>query len=277
MFMPISLKIRTPSSTKRFSLIELLVVIAIIGILASLLLPSLKKARESAKQSACTNNQKQIAIAITMYQGDNDSYYPYSSLNNSVSMVGDPSYGSVSFDDMLGMGYDGREMDLTTAQNGSIWPTYAPHAGLATSLYTCASDALERTTTITVPRTYSLNAITGGNILGISGYHTGGNYTTPVSANYNDHIFGSADTIVMRENMKDNNVLGNHNSSIGNPRSLLTNGVLPHGVKSNYLYADGHAATVNYYSTMIRLDNSSSRNPDGYDFRGTAWQAIPKP
>ena len=261
-------------STKSFSLIELLVVVAIIGILASLLLPSLKKARESAKQSACINNQKQIAIAIAMYHDDNQSYYPTSSRDTSVSMVGDPSFGEIAFDDRLGMGYDGREMSLTNAQNGAIWNSYAPHAGLTTSLYTCASDTVERTDPTVVPRSYALNAIfVGSNILGISGYN--GGYTNPVSASTNELVNGSSDTIVMRENMRDINYLGNKNSSIGSPQNLLSNGVLPHGVKSNYLFADGHAATVNYFSTMARLNGGASRSPSSSDFRGTAWQGVP--
>jgi prepilin-type processing-associated H-X9-DG protein/prepilin-type N-terminal cleavage/methylation domain-containing protein len=61
---------------KRFTLIELLVVVAIIGVLASLLLPSLGRARKSAQQSVCMNKQKQHAIAIQMYAEDNDNYAP---------------------------------------------------------------------------------------------------------------------------------------------------------------------------------------------------------
>ena len=70
------LPVTIPQSRCGFTLIEILVVVAIIGLLISILLPSLKAAREQSKRAVCLSNEHQMGIGFGMYAAEFRQYLP---------------------------------------------------------------------------------------------------------------------------------------------------------------------------------------------------------
>jgi len=136
-----------------FTLIELLVVIAIIAVLIGLLVPAVQKVRESANVTQCTNNEKQLLLAVHLYADANDGHLPpanfYKIVNAQTNNVAEGSafYALLPYYEQEGLfnkftqdvpnpGYLGVEFiplalhvcpsDPTTANGiGSLAPNYA--------------------------------------------------------------------------------------------------------------------------------------------------------
>ena len=96
-----------------FTLVELLVVIAIIGLLVSLLLPAVQQAREAARRMACTNNLKQLGLALHQYH-DSLNRFPSAYVADSRHFSRD----RVTFDGPPGLGWGA--MALPYLEQGSV-------------------------------------------------------------------------------------------------------------------------------------------------------------
>ena len=75
-----------------FTLIELLVVIAIIGILASMLLPALTRAKQKSYDAKCLSNSKQLTLAMLLYSSENNQMLPPSHITN---IPGQPTWAEL--------------------------------------------------------------------------------------------------------------------------------------------------------------------------------------
>src|SRR6056297_2864445 len=123
-----------------FTLVELLVVITIIGVLVGLLLPAVQSAREAARRMQCSNNSKQIMLAMHNYQSANRRFPSGQSMSNPY----DPTAGvATAYAAILPFIENSQATDLIDPR--IPWIFQKPAAvRVVESTYVCPSDPAER-------------------------------------------------------------------------------------------------------------------------------------
>ena len=127
-----------PRKVYAFTLVELLVVIAIIGILIALLLPAVQAAREAARRMSCTNNLKQLGLALHVYH-DAHQTFPHANHGSvrDADMGSTWPYGAI-FSILPGLEQTARYERINTELPAPWWNHEANHGKMTVML--CPSD-----------------------------------------------------------------------------------------------------------------------------------------
>lgn len=226
-----------------FTLIELMLTIAVIAILAMLLLPALNKARQLSQKTGCISNLKQIGTAVALYQTDNKTYLPVTYIWSGGGRPPLLIY-NVTWDDLLGGGYDGRH--LTKRQQE--FPLLKPGVGGNSTIYRCPAYKLNPEQAI---RSYRVNVSRYGSSKSFPDELTG------VAANNNSAcdsmIPNPSGTIMLGETSRRNCQVGSSSGwKIETPSPNMRNDdkKFPHQNQNGYLFCDGHVMMLRYQETI---------------------------
>jgi prepilin-type N-terminal cleavage/methylation domain-containing protein/prepilin-type processing-associated H-X9-DG protein len=249
-----------------FTLIELLVVIAIIAILAALLLPALARAKLKAQGTYCMNNEKQMALAWTMYADDNqqtlvanagDGQAPPAGLyaTNLCWVVGNVSSPANEY--ISGV----EDITNTWLLSGSLLGPYAK----SVSIYKCPADPGNPPGTLRV-RSISMNDYMHGDGTGtMSANFVNYLHTTDINNPCQSFVFLDERSSTIND--------GYFEVLMTTSYSSITVDDMPanyHGNAGGFSFADGHAIIkpwiTGLFDTPANVDIAGTSAPNNADY-----------
>lgn len=241
---------KRPETRTGFTLIELLVVIAIIAILASMLLPSLTKAKQKGQGVHCMNNHKQLTLAWKMYADDNNGLLLYASPSGDGKASDKPTWvtGFINFSESNPSNWDINE-DIVKSP---MWP----YCGKSAAIWHCPADKSTikpdsgpfRGSVVPRVRSISMNFYFGGWGGRMEGLYPNNDTSWRLYFKENDLIDpGPTKTWVFLDMREDSIDIGNFATDMrGFPSSPAQTGFfdLPaayHHFAGGFSFADGHS------------------------------------
>jgi prepilin-type processing-associated H-X9-DG protein/prepilin-type N-terminal cleavage/methylation domain-containing protein len=247
---------RTRQSRGGFTLVELLVVIGIIAVLISILLPSLSRARDSAKTLSCLSNLRQLGMATAMYTGAQKNYMPHTT----TTFKPDPS-GHPTWTDQTILWFNAIDPYLQQTEDNSnrtgvakdrnykrwkqcvVYDTFPPIKG------TAGQDNLTE-----FAKTYKMNA------------HLRHRNNTParvteIKRNSEFVYLGDGISLDQTGDVPGLDESGAFSMSVNDPDNTSSWGIpgLRHRGAANILFVDGHCETVTLKSSVIPLTSPEAK------------------
>lgn len=212
-----------PARKSGFTLVELLVVIAIIGVLIALLLPAVQQAREAARRMQCSNNLKQLGLALHNYHDTYGSFVPRATgttsgstqnngrLNGLIPLL--PFVEQSAMFDRIAAGDASKP-----PYGGNTWESWGPW-NVCPEMYRCPSDNYSGSLTNHFNYRFSLGDSMGNTI---NATKVRGLFAKRDGSSFRDITDGTSNTIAMSERNVNEYSLGTRSGQIRVTEGVVT-------------------------------------------------------